>query len=207
MQRLILICVLAMVAPLAAAEDAVTRLSDLLASARTVEAKFEQTVAGANGVVSQRASGVMAVARPHLFRWDVRQPFAQLIVADGRQVWVYDPDLAQAVVRPFDRQLADTPALLFSGDAKKIGERYTVTLLDEQAKNVRFQLKPHDTDALFEALTVGFRNGRLSDMALVDSLGQTTTIRFFDVAVNGSIPPTRFQFTPPAGVDVIREGN
>lgn len=207
MQRLILNCVLAIAAPLAAAEDTVTRLSGLLASARTVEAKFEQTVAAANGTAGQRASGVMTVARPHLFRWEVRQPFEQLIVADGKQVWVYDPDLAQAVVRPFDRQLSDTPALLFSGDAKKIGERYTVTLLDGQAGNSRFQLKPGDTDALFETLTVGFRNGKLADMTLLDSLGQTTTIRFSDVAVNGTVAPARFQFTPPAGVDVIREGN
>ena len=200
--------------PLAAiAAEPVAELTQLLSSAKSVEAKFEQTVTGANGVVSQRATGTMDVARPQLFRWDVKTPFEQLIVADGKQVWVYDPDLQQAVVRPFDKQLADTPALLFSGDAKKIGERYDVSLLagagaekadGEAAATQRFELKPRDKEALFESLRVSFRDGHLSGMMLVDSLGQKTAIAFSDVVLNGNIPPARFHFTPPHGTDVIR---
>ncbi|MFZ5722883.1 MAG: outer membrane lipoprotein chaperone LolA [Pseudomonadota bacterium] len=193
------------VAPLSAAEP-VTELAGLLAAAKSVEAQFEQTVTGANGMVSQQSTGVMSVARPQLFRWDVKTPFEQLIVADGKQVWVYDPDLAQAVVRPFDRQLADTPALLFSGDAKKIGERYGIELGDSSATVRRFVLKPHDRDALFESLLVTFRDGRLAEMTLADPLGQKTRIVFSGVTLNGRVTESRFRFVPPEGTDVIREG-
>lgn len=206
MSRFLLVLMLSLSSFLARAAEPVAELAQLLAAAKSVEARFEQTVSGAAGQPAQRASGVMHVARPQLFRWDVKIPFEQLIIADGKQVWVYDPDLAQAVVRPFDRQLADTPALLFSGDAQKIGERYDVTLAGSDGNARRFLLKPHDAEALFESLQVSFRNGRLSEMLLVDSLGQKTTIAFSDVKLNGKSPASLFRFEPPAGTDVIREG-
>lgn len=208
MPRLLMVMLLLSLASFAAeATEPVAELAQLLAAAKTVEATFEQTVAGTSGQVAQRSTGRMSVSRPQLFRWEVKTPFEQLIVADGKQVWVYDPDLAQAVVRPFDKQLADTPALLFSGDAQKIGERYDVKLSAGSDAEVRgFELTPHDAEALFESLRVSFRKGKMSQMMLLDSLGQVTLIAFSDVKLNGKMPGSRFTFTPPAGTDVIREG-
>lgn len=206
MKRLLALALLLAATP-ALAADAVTRLADLLGAARTMEASFVQVVTGSNGVLVQEARGLMTVARPQLFRWDVRQPFEQLIVADGRQVWVYDPDLAQAVVRPFDQQLADTPALLFSGDAAQVARHFSVTLLGEAGGTLRFELRPKRQDALFESLKVSFANGRLSEMYLQDSLGQKTAISFSNVSLNAAVPASRFTFQPPPGTDIIREGD
>ncbi len=188
------------------ATDPATRMAGVLAAARSMEATFEQEVVGGNGMLAQSTSGTMRVSRPHLFRWDVQEPFAQLIIADGTHVWVYDPDLAQVVVRPFDQQLADTPALLFGGDANRIGERFTVKLLEDAGNRLHFELTPKDEDSLFETLTVRFHKKRLKSMTLVDGLGQKTTIRFSDVVLNVAIPPENFRFVPPPGTDVIREG-
>lgn len=206
MQRLIL-ALLIFFPFTASATDAASRLADVLAAARSMEASFEQSVSGSNGAVAQQSSGTMTVSRPQLFRWEVRAPFEQLIIADGKNVWVYDPDLAQAVVRPFSRQLADTPALLFSGDAQKIGERFSVSVTEEKGSSLRFELLPRSEDALFESLRIAFRDGRLDQMALVDALGQETSIRFSNVSLNASIPAARFVFTPPPGTDVIREND
>ncbi len=206
MQRLIL-ALLIFFPFTASAADAASRLADVLAAARSMEASFEQSVSGTNGAVAQQSSGTMTVSRPQLFRWEVRAPFEQLIIADGKNVWVYDADLAQAVVRPFSRQLADTPALLFSGDAQKIGERFSVSVAEEKGSSLRFELLPRSEDALFESLRIAFRDGRLDEMALVDALGQETSIRFSNVSLNASIPAARFVFTPPPGTDVIREND
>lgn len=206
MQRLIL-ALLIFFPFSASAADAASRLADVLAAARSMEASFEQSVSGTNGAVAQQSSGTMTVSRPQLFRWEVRAPFEQLIIADGKNVWVYDADLAQAVVRPFSRQLADTPALLFSGDAQKIGERFSVNVIEDKGGSLRFELLPRSEDALFESLRIAFRDGRLDEMALVDGLGQKTSIRFSKVSLNASISAARFVFTPPPGTDVIREND
>lgn len=205
--RTFVLLLLTVLAVPALAADAGARLADVLSTARSMEANFEQTVAGSNGVVSQKSQGTMSVSRPQLFRWDVKTPFEQLVIADGKQVWVYDPDLSQAVVRPFDQQLSDTPALLFSGDANKINERFKVTLLEDKGSNLRFELAPRSDDALFESMRIGFRDGRLREMILLDNLGQRTSITFSHTSINPAIPASRFVFTPPPGTDVIRESN
>lgn len=204
MYRIILAVALLLPLP-ALAADGVARLAAILGAQRSMQADFEQTVTGSNGAVTQTARGTMQVARPQLFRWEVREPFVQLIVADGKEVWVYDPDLAQVVVRPFDAQLADTPALLFGGDARRIGERFEVRIVEEKSTGIRFELKPRSDNALFESLRVAFIGGDLREMSLVDGLGQRTRIRFDNVQQNVNLPAAQFRFTPPDGTDVIRE--
>ncbi len=206
MLRKLCLMVVFLIFPSLSLADTAADLARLLAAANTVEADFVQTMtAKSSGQAAQQSRGHMSVSRPQLFRWDVKEPFVQLIVADGKQVWLYDPDLAQAVVKPFDQQLADTPALLFSGDARRIGERYDVLQGDAAAGAQRYELKPKDPNALFESLIIVFRKEKLVEMSLMDSLGQTTRIVFSNVKTNGKIPAERFRFTPPAGTDVIRE--
>ena len=48
--------------------------------------------------------------------WNYGSPLEQVVVADGRQLWVYDPGLEQAVVRNQDEVLGDTPAGLLAGN-------------------------------------------------------------------------------------------
>src|SRR5690606_27744491 len=51
----------------------------------------------------------VALSAPRMFRWEYEQPFPQLIVADGNDVWVYDPDLEQVTVRPQGREEQQSP--------------------------------------------------------------------------------------------------
>lgn len=185
----------------AAGADASGELAALLAKARTLEARFAQDVRNDGGELLQHAEGVMQVARPQLFRWEVQSPMPQLIVADDSQVQVYDPDLLQVVVRPLDAQLSATPTLLFSGDAGRIARHFAVS---SAGKGV-YRLRPLDADAVFESLDVQFRGDVLAVMELRDALGQTTRITFRDVKLNRPLDPALFTFTPPPGVDVVRE--
>ena len=56
---------------------------------------------------------------PGKFRWESApegaEPGAQLLVADGRNLWFMDRDLQQATVRPLDQALPQSPALLLAG--------------------------------------------------------------------------------------------
>ena len=42
-------------------------------------------------------------------------------------------------------------------------------------------------------------------MELFDFFGQRTTLKLSRFVRNPSIPPSRFQFTPPKGADIIGE--
>lgn len=205
--RIFSVVLLSMVSTLSLADDLATKnLNGLLTKITTMRATFEQHTLNQKNEPLQTLQGEMQVKRPGLFRWDTAKPFIQHIIANGQVVWVYDPELQQATKQRLDKQVANTPALLLSGDSKKIASSFTVSQEKTATKNlVVFNLKPKDKDAVFENLRVSFQDSQLSAMQLKDSLGQRTDIFFSQITINGKIANSVFQFTPPKDVDVIDE--
>ena len=188
-----------------AADSASQNLNTLLGKIGSMQAKFEQHTLDPKNQPLQTLQGEMQVKRPGLFRWDTVKPFKQEIVANGQTVWVYDPDLQQATRHKLDQQVGNTPALLLSGDSKKIAQSFSVTQEKATGTQSVFVLKPRDKEAVFESLRVTFNGAQLNSMQLKDSLGQRTDIFFSQIQVNGKIAESIFQFTPPKDVDVINE--
>jgi outer membrane lipoprotein carrier protein len=57
----------------------------------------------------------------------------------------------------------------------------------------------------FKEVRVGFRDGSISELQLLDSLDQTTLLEFSDVQVGIELPENEFEFELPPGVDLIGE--
>jgi outer membrane lipoprotein carrier protein len=146
----------------------------------------------------------MALKRPGQFRWQTDAPMEQLLVSDGKQVWLYDPDLEQVTIQALDQRLTHTPALLLSGDVSKISENFEISH-QESSGVVDFVLKPKARDTLFDNLRLSFRNGVINDMQLIDSVGQRTNILFAGVKMNAPLSASLFRFVPPAGTDIIQD--
>ena len=205
--RLILTAVVALTwlfAGQAYADAASARLSDLLGKAETLSGRFSQLTLDASGTHLQEATGQMELKRPGLFRWHTDAPLEQLLVSNGQQVWLYDPDLEQVTIQQLDQRLTHTPALLLSGDVSKIRESFTISH-QEGGSVVDFILKPKAKDTLFDTLRLSFRNGVINDMQLIDSIGQRTNILFLGVKMNQPLDDAQFDFQVPAGADVIEE--
>ena len=96
--RLIVILMLALAAPLAHA-GAREQLDAFGAGMTGMSADFEQRVHAPDGELLESSSGTLKLRAPRQFRWEVVQPFPQVIVADGTHVWIHDPDLEQVTVR------------------------------------------------------------------------------------------------------------
>ena len=166
-------------------------------------ADFEQTIDDGRGNVLRSAAGRLYLQRPGKFRWDYSQPSEQLVLADGKQIWFYDKDLAQANVRDMDTSLASTPASLLSGNAS-ISTQFTVAALPGSVGLQWFQLIPKHADTDFQLVRIGFtKNGELASMFLADKLNQITQLTFSNSKRNEKFAPDLFSFVPPPGVDVI----
>jgi outer membrane lipoprotein carrier protein len=74
-------------------------LSAFTRNLKGLDGTFTQQVFDANGKKKEASSGRVAMSAPRHFRWEYAKPFEQLIVADGKAVWVYDPDLKQVTKR------------------------------------------------------------------------------------------------------------
>ena len=112
--------------PAFAAESARTRMEAFSRGLESVSGRFSQSVTDANGHQGDASSGTFALQAPRQFRWETQSPYQQTIVADGRRVWVYEPDLEQVSVKAAATALTATPASLLSGDGK-LGEYFTVS--------------------------------------------------------------------------------
>ena len=202
-------------APVAASEQQATaNLVKQLGGIHSLSANFEQTTKATSGNkapqkkgltgqhMNQTFKGVMKVARPGKFFWETTSPSKQTIVTSGKTVWIYDPDLQQAVRQSLDDQVANTPALLLSGNTSQIMQSYRVTQPDKT--KTYYTLLPKDRDGAFQSLTISFgANKAPSLMILEDSLGQTTYVRFNNVKLNPAIAASTFNFAPPKGTDII----
>lgn len=172
-----------------------------LAGLSTWSADFTQTIDDGHGKVVRSAAGKLYLQRPGKFRWDYTEPSEQLVLADGKQIWFYDKDLAQANVRDMDG-LASTPASLLSGGGA-VSSQFDITALAPSGGLQWFQLIPKHTDTDFQLVRIGFEKGELKSMFLADKLGQVTQLTFTHPSRNTKFAADLFSFTPPAGVDVI----
>lgn len=201
-------------APVAAStRQATTSLVQQLSGLQRLTADFEQTTKVSNnknvqkkGLTAQHMNqtfkGVMKVERPGKFYWETTSPAKQTIVTTGKVVWIYDPDLQQAVRQSLDDQIANTPALLLSGNTNQIMQSYRVTQPDRT--KLYYTLYPKQEDSAFQSMTISFGANKAPNlMVLQDSLGQTTYVRFSNIKVNPTIPASVFNFEPPKGTDII----
>lgn len=185
----------------AALADAASRLGAYLSGLDTVSSQFEQRLFDEHRNLLEQARGTVLIDRPGRFRFDYTDP-PQLIVGDGARIWIYDPDLAQVVVRDVDAALGSTPAVLLSTD-RPVEEVFRVEAIEVGGNVDVFALEPKAEDASFSRIRLAFTGGELRRMELVDQFGQTTLISFREVRRESAIPTDAFTFTPPAGVDVI----
>lgn len=198
---LMLLLLLPSLATASATDDLLARLHGL----HSLSGDFQQTVQDQGGNQLQNASGEMTVARGNRFYWHTRQPYEQVVVSDGKQVWVYDKDLQQVVIKPLSTDLGKTPALLFGGNPAAVAKAFTVKELERQGGKVTFRLEPRASDPLFDTLDVTFKEKTPVSMRLQDALGQITVIDFRHLTLNATPAAGRFHFDPPKGADIIRQ--
>ena len=178
-------------------------LRSLLEPIRSLSAEFNQQVTDASGFVLDSSEGLFEVAQPARLRWQITAPLEQQIVTDGNLLWLFDPDLEQVVIQTFDRNIAATPAILFSGDLDQLDSAYFIR---RQAEGL-FSLQPEEVGTLFSRLEISFAGSQPAALAITDSLGQVTTIKFSQVVLNPPVNPDRFIFKIPEGIDVINNAN
>ena len=174
-------------------------LEQYFSEVQTLSGRFVQETVDSTGGVIETAEGEFLIARPDRFRWDYVLPYEQEIVADGRQLWVYDIDLDQVVVRPVDEALGVGAAQLLSGDIQSLQASFDI----EQGDAGALLLTPVDPAWAFQQIRLQLRQGVPERMEIADGMGQTVVVEFHDVVVNPDIPDRDFEFVAPAHVDVI----
>jgi outer membrane lipoprotein carrier protein len=206
---------LGMIMAFGAQADSLDSLAQFLKQTRSMRADFVQVVAAPakEGRPSKpkTSSGSFAFVRPSVFRFDYNKPFVQNIVADGKNLWLFDADLNQVTVRNQAQALGSTPASLIASasDLATLGKEFELLAAPSEAGVDWVVAKPKVKDSSLQQVRIGLRSedGQmvLAHLDIVDAFGTRSQMRFDKVQVNPSqLTASQFNFVPPKGADVVR---
>ena len=185
-------------APANSPTNALGQLEAFSGTTQALQATFEQVTRDRDGYVIDRATGVFSFNAPNQFRWAYAEPFEEVIVGDGSLLWHYDPNLEQVTVRE-QPKAADSPVLVLT-NFKLMQESYDIALGDDDN---RVELTPQTARADIAMAWVVFTDGQPRVVGWEDRFSQTTRIEFQGLETNIDLDGGLFEFSPPAGVDVL----
>lgn len=192
-----------------ASEQSLTPAAELAAQLQAqprISADFRQYTLAEGNSREESSSGHFVLEHPDLFRWETQSPFPQLVVSDGQQLWIYDPDLEQVTLKAMGEQGMMTPAAVLAGDLEQINRHFLVARLPAGQGEQLYELRPQDsTSAEFQRLRLFFSGQGLSELLIEDGLGQRSLIMLENVDYPQQLDPGLFQFEPPEGVDLIED--
>jgi outer membrane lipoprotein carrier protein len=203
----------------AQSESGAEQLRQFVRNSKTAEGEFVQQQLRApkanepqdKGLkVVRQTQGRFVFQRPGRFIWDTQKPYEQKLIADGKQLIMWDKDLNQATFRPAGQALATTPAAILFGETSldqhfdlvesedRLGMKW-VALAPKKIPNAK-----NGNDLPYTKISVGMVNGLPKALELIDGLGSVVLVTLDKIQLNVNLSANRFTFVPPAGAEVLR---
>ena len=159
--------------------------------------------------VVRQTQGHFVFQRPGRFIWDTQKPYEQKLIADGKQLILWDKDLNQATFRPSTQALASTPAAILFGETS-LDQHFDLVEGQESLGMKWVDLQPKRDpstkggDLPYTKIAIGMVDGLPKALELTDGLGSVVLVTLSQIQLNINVPPSRFVFKPPQGAEVLR---
>ncbi|MEN9560718.1 MAG: outer rane lipoprotein carrier protein, partial [Pseudomonadota bacterium] len=170
---------------------------------RTFSGDFTQQLTSATGRAGKTLAGQFVLAKGGKFRWQVEKPYEQLLLADGKQLLIYDADLKQLSKRSMDSALSATPLALLLGQSE-VENQFHLSPLPDRDGLAWLAAEPKTADAAVSQLQFGFAQGVLMAMSWSDNFGQKSLLKLSNTSKNSTLAEGVFRFTPPPGTDIVQ---
>ena len=151
------------------------QLEQFLAKTDSMSSRFQQKLVDQYGFLLQQSAGTLMMQRPGKFRWDYILPYPQNIISNGKKIWMYDSELEQVNIRPYDQVLATSPVNLLD-KKQKLEVEFIVEAMPSDEHQQWVKLLPRNTESDFKEMQVGMQNGNIKTMRFIDNFLQQTEI-------------------------------
>ncbi len=188
---------MAMVSSASQAADASQALQQQIKTLNSYQATFAQQVLDADKKEVQTGHGEFMMSRPGLFRWESKAPGENLMISDGKTLWLYDIELEQVTLMDADAAVDSTPFALLASDDPALWKRYVI----EQQRDA-FTIFSTNEESQVKALTVTIKDGKLTALSILDVSEQSSNYTFSNIQINQPLAKTNFSLTLPEDVDV-----
>ena len=174
-----------------------------------LRAEFAQTAHNRSLGQDIKAEGTVYLKKGGKMRWEYRTPAPQLIVSDGKWLWVHTPELNQVNRGEAPKALAG-PAGSFLQGLGRIRNEFSVRFLNpanklDTAGRPVLDLTPKAPTPLLTRLVLAVdpKDSIVRQAVLYDQFQNTVTMQFNRVTANPGLPDTLITFTPPPGTAVV----
>ena len=156
--------------------------------------------------ISDQAMGRITVKRPNKMRWEYDTPDPQLIITDGKQLWVYRPDDNQVLVGVAPDFFGAGKGAGFLTDVNKLRQLFDISLEapDEEGRPVLKLIPKKKSQDLAEVyLTVSPATYEIVRILTINAYGDKTRIDLDEFWWENDISDELFTFAAPPGAEIL----
>jgi outer membrane lipoprotein carrier protein len=192
--------------------DAIEQLKNFSRNTKSSSGDFvqQQVSQGSDGKlkINKELSGNFVFSRPGKFVWTVLKPYEQKMLADGKQLAMWDKDLNQVTYRAANQALATSPAAILFGDTP-LDQYFDLQLVGEKGNLTWVELSPKvskqgSNDIPYSKIGIGMASNLPQAMELRDNFGNVVLLTFTNIKTNISVSPSVFVFKAPPGADIVK---
>jgi outer membrane lipoprotein carrier protein len=173
-------------------------LKEKLSLFSQINADFSQVVTSPEGKVLNESWGKLMISRPGKFRWQVITPEEELIVSDGKTMWLYSPFIEQVTLINLSDAIEGTPFVLLSGASEKQWATYSVKKEDNKFTVKNADLRLQGNTFIFEFN----RADNISKFVVIEEQGQQSEFKLSHKPRTTTLDSSFFDFKIPLGVEI-----
>ena len=175
---------------------------------KTMTADFKQSTSVPMSTRKRLGAGKVVIFKPGRIRWDYQTPDKQVLISDGKKVFMYLADSAQMIVQPVSQYINSDVTYAFFVGTGNIVRDFKVLPPERQgdASLKAIKLVPKTAHPQVDYLHVWIDdNFMVRRLEIVDHFGSITDLAFSNIRRNEPVPPETFVFTPPPGTEIIEQ--
>ncbi len=157
--------------------------------------------------ITDTASGNLFVKAPGMMRWEYEKPGQQLIITDGKRLWVYRQDDNQVIVGTSPYFFGNGKGGGFLSDMKIIREKFNIAL-DDKSSGKYYVLKLIPKGKTFDIsliyLSISINTFDIVQITTYNLYNDETKIYLKNIEFKKHINDSMFYFEIPEGADILQ---
>lgn len=174
---------------------------------RSFTARFSQESLLKAMEITDTAAGRVFVKYPGKMRWEYERPEKQIMITDGRRLWIYRPAENQVMTGQAPEIIGNGRGASFLSDLKLLRKKFRISLAPaQQTAGYTLVLHPlqESPDLSSIELTVDRGSFDIREITTLNAYGDRTRIAFHDIRFVSGLADRLFAFTTPEGADVVK---
>lgn len=155
--------------------------------------------------ITDFASGRLYVRYPGMMRWEYEKPERQVIVTDGKKLWIHRPQDNQVMVGDAPVFFRDGKGASFLSDIRLVRKKFNIQMARAEGEYLyELKMKPIEVMAGVSEirLFVTPRAYHIARIVTLNDYGDDTRIDIVSPQFNANFEPSLFSFEIPPGADV-----